>query len=155
MPLLCMQGMKYNMIAWVNLQVIALFRSFWRANSVVPLLLDFVFGFYELFWSPRSVFNNNSTVVEVMSTLPFFSPLNQQSCMNSMQILFPCLLTKKLWKRPHYELDKYVTLQELNMSSPSNKCVQAPAMGWGFEVDVTAHDHAMLRVSSDLVQAAI
>jgi len=66
------------------------------------------------------------------------------------------ILTKQLWKRPHYELDKNVTFQEFNMSSTSNNCVEAPlAVGRGSEVNVTAHDNTMVRVSSELVQAII
>jgi len=66
------------------------------------------------------------------------------------------MLTEQLWKRPHYELDKNVTLQEFNVSSTSNKCVEAPlAVGGGSKVNVTAHDNTVVRVSSHLVQAII
>lgn len=68
---------------------------------------------------------------------------------------FPCSLTKQLWERPHYELDKNVTLQEFNMCGPSNKGVDASAVGGNLEVNVTAHDHTLLGVSSDLVQAIV
>lgn len=77
-------------------------------------------------------------------------------CIQKEKLLITLQSTEQIWEGPHYKLCKDVRLQELNMSSPPNYGIQVSSLQGDVKIDITPHEHTMLRGRcSYLVQAII